>query len=253
MRHEWRFGFFAAIAGTFLAACSPDEQAAAPGTGAADIPEPVQQPASQLPGPSAPPAEQNPPATVNTVPVITGPEAPSATAGTPWSYQVSATDSDGDELSYTASGLPEWASIDPESGTVQGTPSASDTGTSATIVVSVSDGQANAALPAITVPVEAAPIDVSLPGGGSATLSWQAPTEYTDGLPLLPSDQVVGYRVYHGTSAGTLDSIIPVNDPAMLYHTVEQLSAGTHYFAVSAVSVTGVEGERSEILSKTVM
>ena len=55
------------------------------------------------------------------------------------------------------------------------------------------------------------------------------------------------------TSQDALDLEAPVQGSTTLQHTIDELEAGTHYFAVAAVSVNGAEGARSEILIKTVM
>jgi hypothetical protein len=86
---------------------------------------------------------------------------------------------------------------------------------------------------------------------GTAALSWSAPTAYTDGSALSTSD-LTGYRIYHGTSAASLTRIAEVDGRASAF-TVNGLAAGTHHFAVTAVSLTGVESDYSSIGSKTVL
>ena len=116
------------------------------------------------------------------------------------------------------------------------------------VITAVDSRGASTSLPPFSV-VVSPPLQIA----GKATLSWDLPQQYTDGMPLPPEDQVAGYRVYHGMSEDALDEVIPVDSATTLQYTASNLSAGTHYFAVSAISVTGDEGERSEVLSKTVM
>jgi hypothetical protein len=86
---------------------------------------------------------------------------------------------------------------------------------------------------------------------GTAALSWSAPTAYTDGTALSSSD-LTGYRIYHGTSATSLTRIAEVDSRASAF-TVNGLVAGTHHFAVTAVSLTGVESDYSSVGTKTIL
>ena len=67
----------------------------------------------------------------------------------PYSYDASANFADddsihGDTLSYSASGLPSWASIDPTTGIISGTPDNGDVGVSTIIVTATDDAGATA-------------------------------------------------------------------------------------------------------------
>ncbi len=70
-------------------------------------------------------------------PVIANPGAQSGDAGMPVALQLSATDPNGDTLTYAASGLPPGLFVNAVSGAITGTPSASGT---FNVVVSASDG-----------------------------------------------------------------------------------------------------------------
>lgn len=85
---------------------------------------------------------------------------------------------------------------------------------------------------------------------GAASLSWLAPTVYADSSPL-PATDLAAFRVYRGDSANSLSRIAEVSGSARAYE-VGQLATGTHHFAVSAVSVAGVEGPLSDVRSKTI-
>ena len=83
---------------------------------------------------------------------------------------------------------------------------------------------------------------------GSATLSWAAPTERTDGSEL---NGVGGYRIYYGNGSGDLDRVINVPASQTTYR-VDGLSTGTWYFAVTAIDRAGLESAKSTIASKTI-
>ncbi|MDQ2639208.1 MAG: hypothetical protein M3Y79_01310 [Pseudomonadota bacterium] len=77
-----------------------------------------------------------------------------------------------------------------------------------------------------------------------------APTEYIDGS-LLPLSDLGAYRIYHGTNADALGPVAEV-DTGTTAFTVLDLGAGIHYFAVTAISIIGVESSFSEVGSKII-
>jgi hypothetical protein len=108
----------------------------------------------------------------------------------------------------------------------------------------VSDGQASAALGAFAITVS------PIPDTGTATLSWNAPTQNTDGSPL---SDLAGYRVYHGTSPNFLDQMTQLPGAGNTTYVFSQLAIGTHYFAVAAYTSSGVESALSSVGSKTIL
>jgi hypothetical protein len=128
---NWRVGLMVLAASTALAGCLPDAQEAAPVSPA--------------------PAEDPP----NRAPTISGTPVATATVGAAWSFQPVAADADGDVLSFNATGLPGWVNLNLQNGAISGTPSAADAGTTAAIVISVSDGEATASLPPFSITVTA--------------------------------------------------------------------------------------------------
>jgi hypothetical protein len=83
---------------------------------------------------------------------------------------------------------------------------------------------------------------------GSATLSWSAPTNNTDGSRLK---DLAGYRVYCGTSPGDLAQIADIKGGLINWYVVTGLKSGTYYFVVRAYSATGGLSAASNIVSKT--
>ncbi len=206
-----------------------------------------------MPGPADPashgaPPDNSPGTSVNTAPVISGIPPGSVAAGTSYAFQPVAVDAEGDPLTFMISGKPGWAAFATSTGTLTGLPTAAQAGTYANIVITVSDGEATRTLGpfAITVTAEAPSAT------GTAILSWAAPAQYTDGT-ALPLDQLAAYRIYHGSSSGTLNEIAEVDAASTTSHTVERLGAGTHYFAITAITVAGMESAWSEIGTKTIL
>ena len=91
------------------------------------------------------------------LPEISGPVSGDAVAGRPFSLRPAASDPDGDPLTFSISNLPAWASFDPASGVLFGTPQLTDVGVYGHIAISVSDGTYKVSLPEITVTVVAPP------------------------------------------------------------------------------------------------
>jgi Fibronectin type III domain len=86
-------------------------------------------------------------------------------------------------------------------------------------------------------------------GTGTATLSWEAPTTTTAGAPLV---NLAGYRIYYGTDENNLQATIELNGTGLQTYVLDDLGAGTWYFAVRAVTSTGAESSLSQIVSKTI-
>ena len=97
-----------------------------------------------------------PPPADNRPPVISGSPAPAVTAGSAYSFRPTASDPDGQALSFSITGKPGWATFSASTGRLSGTPGSGAVGTHPDIVISVSDGAASAALPAFTITVVAA-------------------------------------------------------------------------------------------------
>ena len=114
----------------------------------------------------------------NGAPQITGNALPDIGAGSNYSFIPTASDPDGDTLTFSISGMPSWASFDTATGELSGTPAASDVGSYPSIVIAVTDGEFTASLAAFTITVNAvgnsapqisgnAPADVSVGGNYS--------------------------------------------------------------------------------------
>jgi len=77
----------------------------------------------------------------------------------------------------------------------------------------------------------------------NATVSWEAPTENTNGSPV---GTLGGYRIHYGTASGQYTMTIDVANPGLTTYVIDNLDVGiTYYFAVAAVSAAGVEGALS--------
>ncbi|MBV8575259.1 MAG: fibronectin type III domain-containing protein [Acetobacteraceae bacterium] len=84
---------------------------------------------------------------------------------------------------------------------------------------------------------------------GTATLSWDAPTTTTSGAALT---DLAGYRIYFGTDINALTQTVQLSGVGMQTYVIDNLSKGTWFFAVKAVTSLGVESPLSNIVSKTI-
>jgi hypothetical protein len=178
----------------------------------------------------------------NTAPVISGSPATSVNAGAAYSFRPTASDANGDPLTFSITNKPTWATFDAATGQLSGTPTTAQVGTYSNVVIAVSDGKASTALPAFSIAVT----QVST---GAATLSWTAPTQNTDGTTLT---NLAGYRILYGLSASSLNQTVEVANPGLTTYVIENLSPGTYYFAVRAYSSAGGESVNSNVASKVV-
>ena len=175
----------------------------------------------------------------NRAPTITGQPATTVTAGQAYSFTPTASDPDGDVLTFSIQNRPAWATFSPTTGRLSGTPTAA--GTHTNILIGVSDGKASASLPAFTINVEQL-------ATRSVTLSWQAPTQNEDGTPLT---NLTGYVVHYGQSSGQYSETVSLPSAALTSVSIEDLTPATWYFAVKAVNAAGAQSSFSNEAWKT--
>lgn len=181
----------------------------------------------------------------NRVPFISGSPATTASVGKVYSFQPTASDPDGNKLTFKINVKPAWASFSTTTGRLTGTPSSSQTGTYSNIIISVSDGIATKALPAFAIKVAQAASTAS-----SVTLSWVRPTQNVDGTTLT---NLIGYKIYYGKVSGQYANSVSVGSPSITSAVVESLAPATWYFAIKAVTSSGTQSDYSAQLSKTVL
>jgi hypothetical protein len=179
----------------------------------------------------------------NEAPTISGTPPTAVMAGNEYVFQPTASDPDGDVVSFSIVNKPAWASFSSSTGRLQGTPTAADVGTTSGIVVTVTDGELDRSLAAFSITVQSV-------ATGSATLSWLPPTENADGSPLT---NLAGYKVYWGTAQGNYPNVVTLGNPGLSSYVVESLVPGTYYFVTTAYTSTGVESAYSNVASKTIL
>jgi hypothetical protein len=123
----------------------------------------------------------------------------------------------------------------------------------ATITLGACDGgpatTSTAAADSAPVTSSADPPVNAPPTVGTATVSWMAPNQNTDGSALT---NLAGYRIYYGTGADALTQVIDVPTVGVTAYVIDNLSAGTYYFSIRSYNETGTESALSNIVSHTV-
>lgn len=189
-----------------------------------------------------PPTQQPPPAATNQAPAIGGSPPSQVMAGSEYEFTPTSSDADDDVLTFSITNQPSWADFDTATGQLSGTPGASDVGTYAGIRISVSDGEATTNLAAFAIAVVTT-------ASGSATLSWTAPSQKTDGSPV----DLAGYRIYWGTSSRDYSHSATLNGPGVSTYVIDELTPATWYFTVTAVDGQGLESDWSNEATKQIL
>jgi hypothetical protein len=183
-------------------------------------------------GSGATPIDRSPTAT----PTVAGIPATTAVAGQPYSFQPKAVNTSG-TVQFTIAHIPPWAKFNTSTGQLSGTPDTSNVGRYPGIAINLVSGANVVALPAFTITVAAATSK-----SNTVTLSWQAPTENSDGSALM---DLKGYKVHYGSASKSYSDSIQVSNAGLTTYVVQNLPTGTYYFAVTAYNASGKESSLS--------
>ena len=189
-----------------------------------------------------------------TSPSISGTPDTTVVAGTKYSFQPSATDTAGDALTFSIQNMPAWASFDPSSGLLTGTPSASNVGSYQSIVISVSDGAGSSQLASFTIqvtpPATTTPTNTPPTISGTPATAVQAGSHYAfqpsaadaDKNPLVFSVTGMPSWASFNTSTGLLSGTPASADVGTSSSIVISVSDGTTSVSLAAfkIAVTAV-------------
>ncbi|MCZ2343882.1 MAG: putative Ig domain-containing protein [Bacteroidales bacterium] len=148
------------------------------------------------------------PETPNAAPVITSTPFGPARAGSPYRYVVTATDPDGDPISFSLTTAPDGMAIDAASGVLTWTPDVDQIGDNPVSIV-VSDGRGGVRTQSFTLPVvadtsetpNAAPVITSTPGGPAVVgFPYTYPVTATDA-----DGDVLSFTLGNAPSGMTID------------------------------------------------
>jgi hypothetical protein len=187
-------------------------------------------------------------ALIDRSPLISGRPPSSVNVGQRYVFQPSASDPDGDRITFSVNNKPSWLSLNAKTGQLQGVPNANSAGTYRNIVLSASDGYSSRSLPAFSISV-AAPRPVALAADSSVTLSWIPPTQNLDSTVLT---NLAGYRLHYGPTATSLTQLIDIDNPGLTLYVVDNMPAGKWFFALTAYTRDGRESGPSAMVSTVV-
>lgn len=188
------------------------------------------------PGPGPAPGPSNNP------PTVTGTPPASVVVGENYAFTPTASDPDGDTLTFTIENQPGWANFDSTSGALTGVVPAGSEGTYPNIRITASDGT-------VTTSLTAFAIEVLQSANGTATLTWTPPTQNTDGSALTDLDS---YRIYYGTSPGNYPNQVVVDNPGLSSYVLQNLAPNTYYFVSTSINASGIESAYSNMATMTV-
>jgi len=175
---------------------------------------------------------------------LSGIPAQSVVAGIDYSFQPTVSGSGG-TVTFSITGQPAWATFNTSTGALTGTPTSADVGTTGAITITANDGGSTASIGPFTVQIDPA----SAAATSSATLSWDAPTENTNGTAVT---DLAGYYIIYGTSPDAMTQKITVPSPATKDYEITNLAPGTYYFEVVAYTASGAESAPSAVASMTI-
>lgn len=181
-------------------------------------------------------------ATGNRAPTIAGKPAQSTKYDEMYEFKPAASDADGDTLTFNVQNKPAWARFNSSTGMLTGRPTLADLGIYDGITVSVSDGTSSASLLPFSVTVSQTAL-------GVVTLSWDAPTQNSDGSPLM---DLAGYNIYYRKNSGSYEDPIRIDSAGSTTIVVEQLSPATYYFAATSLNSSGDESWYSAEVAHTI-
>jgi hypothetical protein len=176
---------------------------------------------------------------------LSGTPASTATVGQAYSFRPRVLNiRKGAPTKFSIVNKPSWAGFNTNNGQLSGTPTT--TGVFKSIQISLESGTAQASLPDFSITVT----DPQAPtlGANTVTISWQAPSDNTDGSTLT---NLSGYKIYYGGSSGEYSSSIDVPNPGLTSYLVQNLPAGQYYFTVTSYTSAGVESGFSPEVSAT--
>lgn len=181
--------------------------------------------------------------TLNSSPTISGTPPASVLTGSSYSFLPSATDADGNTLSFAIVNRPPWASFNTATGRLSGTPTSSNVGQYIDIRISVSDGQATAALAPFSVTVNQAnraPVISGTPPGSvleTQNYLFQPSASDADGNALVFGITNRPSWASFNTATGALSGTPPVGTAGTYSNIAISVSDGQATTALPAFSV----------------
>jgi hypothetical protein len=197
----------------------------------------------------------------NTAPTISGTPATAVVAGNAYQFTPTATDPDGQVLTFSIGNRPAWAQFDAATGRLSGTPTSSHVGAYAGITISVSDGIATASLAAFSIAVSAG--TQPPPNNRAPTISGTPAQAVTAGTPYLfrpqasdPDGQSLTYSISNrpawanfSTATGELSGTPGSANVGQTTNIVISVTDGSLSASLPAFSITVTAANRAPTIN----
>jgi hypothetical protein len=184
-------------------------------------------------------------APVDQAPVISGTPNTSVVAGSAYAFTPTASDPQGNALTFSVANLPSWASFSSTTGQLAGTPATANVGTFSNILISVSDGTLSARLPAfsiaVTSPANPPPTISGTPAtqvSAGTAYSFTPATTDPSGNPLTFSIQNLPGWATFNTQSGSLSGTPGTGDVGNYANIVISVTDGTSSASLAAFSIS---------------
>ncbi|MGI2209107.1 Ig-like domain-containing protein [Shewanella baltica] len=182
----------------------------------------------------------------NSAPTINGSPTLTINQGVLYQFTPTASDVNGDTLTFSIVNKPVWATFNPTTGTLSGTPSNQDVGITNSIVISVSDGTLSASLPAFNLSV--------------ANVN-DAPTISSTAITVATQDTAYSYTIVAAdTDVGDVLTFSAVTKPSwlsfnaatgVLSGTPGNADVGSHAVLLRVTDTDGLTAEQSFTITVT--
>lgn len=178
------------------------------------------------------PEQSNNDSSMNKAPSISGAPNTSAKVGSYYNFLPNASDNEGDDLTFSISNKPTWATFDERTGEMFGTPDKEMIHNN--IEITVTDGEHRTSLSQFEIDVQASP-------KYSVEISWEKATENTDGSSL---SNISKYKVSYGKSINQQDQITYF-DASQSNGIINDLEPGEYYFSMSTITENSLVSDAS--------
>ena len=181
---------------------------------------------------------------VNDAPTLSGTPDTKAVQDTPYSFTPVAEDVDDDTLTFSISGQTDWLSFDAETGTLAGTPTNDDVGSTEALVISVTDGVETAYLDAFTITVTNTNDAPTISGTPDSTVAQDSTYTFTpyaddiDGDTLTFSISNAPDWASFNAATGALSGTPANDDVGTTSNIVLSVSDGTESVSLDAFAIT---------------
>jgi hypothetical protein len=182
-------------------------------------------------------------------PTIGGTPAKSVVAGRNFDFTPVVTNPDNESLSFAIVNRPAWASFNPETGMLSGTPTSANVGTYANIQISVSDGSFTSTLPAFTIAVtDASSQDPTIAGApptavnAGSNYGFTPSTTDPSGNSLTFSIQNMPSWATFSAQSGTLSGTPDAADAGTYANIIISVSDGSTSASLAPFSITVMQG-----------